>query len=306
MDGVGGDRKAGRTGAVLWRSSRLHSFGPRCSGGGHVTQSRLLHRRQDLSVQVGMSCRIWWTTLSAPSPATSITRTGSCARSDTSFAAALAVCSEADSKSVFGLSQRALNFGIGSRWGAFMILLLQTNWTSAALADIVEAAIARFDQGGGQFAVQSTNMVTADRAQLCQSTARPGQSRLRSVGGRVHTRHPAGFAESRPRQYHLSMSCTQARLKRRARDRIPREKLALRVSTCRAGISIQAGMRADGLDGRHQIHEGFAATAMNSGRDHECRPSQTGELRSPSHRHLTELADDRAQLATETFVPFSP
>jgi hypothetical protein len=55
-----------------------------------------------------------WTTLSAPSSVsvTSSTRTGSCARSDTSFAAALAVCSEADSKSVFGLSHRTLNFGI--------------------------------------------------------------------------------------------------------------------------------------------------------------------------------------------------
>jgi hypothetical protein len=53
-----------------------------------------------------------WTTFSAPSSVTSSTRTGSCARNDTSFAAALAVCSEADSKSVFGLSQRTLNLGI--------------------------------------------------------------------------------------------------------------------------------------------------------------------------------------------------
>jgi hypothetical protein len=54
-------------------------------------------------------------------------------------------------------------------------------------------------------------------------------------------------------------------------------------------------MDADGLDGRHQIHEGFAATAMNSGQDHERRPTQAGALPSPSHRRLTEPAGDRAQ-----------
>jgi hypothetical protein len=53
-------------------------------------------------------------------------------------------------------------------------------------------------------------------------------------------------------------------------------------------------MDADGLDGRHQIHEGFAATAINSGQDHERRPTQAGALPSLSHRRLTELAGDRA------------
>lgn len=53
-----------------------------------------------------------WTTVSVPSSATSTIRTGSCARDDTSFAAALAVCSEADSKAVLGLSQQTLNLGI--------------------------------------------------------------------------------------------------------------------------------------------------------------------------------------------------
>ena len=45
-------------------------------------------------------------------------------------------------------------------------LLLQTNWTSAALADIVKAAIAPFDQGGGRFMVQSTNMEVSPGAVL--------------------------------------------------------------------------------------------------------------------------------------------
>jgi hypothetical protein len=52
---------------------------------------------------------------------------------------------------------------------------------------------------------------------------------------------------------------------------------------------MQAVMDADGLDGRHQIHQGFAATAMNRGQDHERRPTQAGALPSPSHRRLTEL-----------------
>src|SRR4029077_210838 len=45
-------------------------------------------------------------------------------------------------------------------------LLLQTNWTSAALADIVKAAIAPFDQGGGRFMVQSTNIDVSPGAVL--------------------------------------------------------------------------------------------------------------------------------------------
>jgi two-component sensor histidine kinase len=50
--------------------------------------------------------------------------------------------------------------------GRVLDLLLQTNWTSAALADIVKAAIAPFDQGGGRFTVQSTNMEVSPGAVL--------------------------------------------------------------------------------------------------------------------------------------------
>ena len=117
----------------------------------------------------------------------------------------------------------------------------------------------------------------------------------------MHTRHPAGFAESRPSQSHARGSRAKARLERQARGRIPHDELTVGVSTCRAGISIQTGMDADGLDG--QIHEGFAATAMNGGQDHERRLTQAEALPSPSHRRLTELAGDRAQPATGTFVP---
>jgi len=145
-----------------------------------------------------------WTSFYAPSSVTSITWTGSCARNDKSFAAAVAVCSEADSKSVFGLSQRALNFGIGSRWGAFMILLLQTNWTSAALAEIVKAAIAPFDQGGGRFMVQSTNMEVSPGAvlplamvlnELCTNAVKYGA--LSNPTGRVEITATADDAQKK-------------------------------------------------------------------------------------------------------------
>jgi hypothetical protein len=62
-------------------------------------------------------------------------------------------------------------------------------------------------------------------------------------------------------------------------------------------------MDADGLDGRHQIHSGFAATAINSGQHHQRSPNQAGALPSLSYQHLTELIGDRAKLATRTFVP---
>lgn len=46
-------------------------------------------------------------------------------------------------------------------------LLLQTNWTSAALADIVKAAIAPFDQAGsGRFLVQSSDIEVSPGAVL--------------------------------------------------------------------------------------------------------------------------------------------
>lgn len=46
-------------------------------------------------------------------------------------------------------------------------LLLQTNWTSAALADIVKAAIAPFDQtGSGRFLVQSSDIEVSPGAVL--------------------------------------------------------------------------------------------------------------------------------------------
>jgi two-component sensor histidine kinase len=46
-------------------------------------------------------------------------------------------------------------------------LLLQTNWTSAALANIVKAAIAPFDQAGrGRFLVQSSDIEVSPAAVL--------------------------------------------------------------------------------------------------------------------------------------------
>ena len=101
-------------GPFVGRSSRLNaSPGPqRSAAHGHVTQSRLLIRAKPYRHRSGCLGGFVWTTVSAPSSVTLSTWTGSCARNDTSFAAALAVCSEADSKSGFGLSQRTLNFGI--------------------------------------------------------------------------------------------------------------------------------------------------------------------------------------------------
>ena len=67
-------------------------------------------------------------------------------------------------------------------------LLLQTNWTSAALADIVKAAIAPFDQGGGRFMVQSTNMEVSPGAvlplamvlnELCTNASNTARFRIR-------------------------------------------------------------------------------------------------------------------------------
>jgi two-component sensor histidine kinase len=45
-------------------------------------------------------------------------------------------------------------------------LLLQTNWTSAALGDIVKAAIAPFDQAGSGFLVQSSDIEVSPGAAL--------------------------------------------------------------------------------------------------------------------------------------------
>jgi hypothetical protein len=131
----------------------------------------------------------------------------------------------------------------------------------------------------------------------------PSSDRVRGVEGRVHTRHPAGFAESRPCQSGDRESRANARLERQARGRVRHDELAVRVSACRASISTQARMGAHGLDGRHQIHEGLAATAMNGGDDHERNPTKAGAQPPPCHRHLTALAGDRAQLATGTSVP---
>ena len=60
MDGVGGDRKSGRSMALVGRSAdSMHRPARKRSGAyGHVTQSRLLHPCQALSAQIGMSERI--------------------------------------------------------------------------------------------------------------------------------------------------------------------------------------------------------------------------------------------------------
>src|SRR3954451_4099293 len=87
-------------GPVVGLSSRLNaSSGPQRSGGARPRHALTVpHPYQALSAQIGMSWRV-------------------CV--DNLFCAILrdlehldAVCSEANSKSVFGLSQRTLNFGI--------------------------------------------------------------------------------------------------------------------------------------------------------------------------------------------------
>ena len=86
-------------------------------------------------------------------------------------------------------------------------LLLQTNWTSAALADIVKAAIAPFDQGGGRFTVQSTNMEVSPGAvlplamvlnELCTNAVKYGA--LSNPTGRVEITATADDAQ---RQFRL-------------------------------------------------------------------------------------------------------
>lgn len=115
MDGVGGDRKPRWSGACWFgRSSRHNSWsGPQESGSARPRNTCVCSvRAKPYRCRSGCLGGSVWTTFSVPSSVTSRTWTGSCARSDTSFAAAFAVCSVADSKSVFGLSQRTLNFGI--------------------------------------------------------------------------------------------------------------------------------------------------------------------------------------------------
>ena len=80
----------------------------------------------------------------------------------------------------------------------------------------------------------------------------------------MHARHPAGFAKR------ASVNLTEEALGERPRRR---DKFAVGMPARRAGISIQAGYFADRLDGCHQIHTAFAATAGNGGFDHGAAPT---------------------------------
>lgn len=71
-------------------------------------------------------------------------------------------------------------------------LLLQTNWTSAKLAAILETAIAPFDTGGGRFLVQSSDIEVSSGAvlplamvlnELCTNAVKYGA--LSNASGRV-------------------------------------------------------------------------------------------------------------------------
>jgi hypothetical protein len=104
-----------------------------------------------------------------------------------------------------------------------------------------------------------------DRAQLCRPAPREGQSCIRSVGGRVHARHTARVAKT------ATVNLTEEALGERPGRR---DKFAVAMPACRAGISIQARRVANRLDGRHQVHSVVAATAGNSGLDHGGCPTR--------------------------------
>ena len=123
-------------------------------------------------------------------------------------------------------------------------LLLQTNWTSAALADIVKAAIAPFDQGGGRFMVQSTNMEVSPGAvlplamvlnELCTNAVKYGA--LSNPTGRVEI---AATADDAQKQFRLEWtesggapcSCAQP-----SKLRVTTDRAQLRQSIARQGQS---------------------------------------------------------------------